>query len=356
MALAERDLNAALVASPGLVAFLTGHVIPAHLGFPSRDGRLEKPTLALITATDACTFGMAPAPSVGVAIPYGKAGRALFDAPAAYAVLKDAIAARGILRRGRLAVEAGLLPAAALEAVREGAPSVKIEPLDDAFKFARQLKSTDELVGLREALALCDAGQAAVRAAVAPGVTEGEFYAAAIAAMIARADGYVVPLGEIQVGPRTALGMGGPTAVAVGDGELVMCDLAPRHPNGWWGDSCLTVACGDPPARDRAVWQELSDGLKAGADALRPGVTAGKVYAAVARHAGEQPGHAGHAIGRDHYEEPKILPDNPERLVDGAVIVLEPGRYRDGRGLRIEHAFRVTPDGGERLSTFGLEL
>jgi Xaa-Pro dipeptidase len=161
---------------------------------------------------------------------------------------------------------------------------------------------------------------------------------------------------ELQVGRRGELLMGAPTGARVEPGDLVMSDIYPRHPNGWWADSCSTVSCGEPDETVRRTWQELYDGLRAGAEALRPGVTAGDVYQAVARHAGEQPGHAGHGIGRDHYEEPVIRPGNADELPAGAVIVLEPGRYGDGRGIRLEWAFRVSTDGGEPLTSFPLDL
>jgi Xaa-Pro aminopeptidase len=142
----------------------------------------------------------------------------------------------------------------------------------------------------------------------------------------------------------------------VNPGDLVMADVYPRHPNGWWADSCSTTVCGEPRDDDRRAWRELHDGLRAGWEALRPGVLAGDVYAAIACHAGAQPGHAGHGIGRDHYEEPVILPGSDERLAEGMVIVLEPGRYGNGRGMRLEWAFRVGTDGAEPLTTFSLEL
>ncbi len=41
-------VDAVIAASPGMVAFLTGHVVPAQLAHPSRDGRLEKPTIAIV--------------------------------------------------------------------------------------------------------------------------------------------------------------------------------------------------------------------------------------------------------------------------------------------------------------------
>ena len=49
-AMGEAGIDAVVAASPGLVSFLTGHVLPAYLAYPSRDGRLEKPTIALITS------------------------------------------------------------------------------------------------------------------------------------------------------------------------------------------------------------------------------------------------------------------------------------------------------------------
>jgi Xaa-Pro aminopeptidase len=43
-------------------------------------------------------------------------------------------------------------------------------------------------------------------------------------------------------------------------------------------------------------------------------------------------------------------------IPEDAVIVLEPGRYQDGFGIRVEWAFRVRPGGGEPLTHFPLEL
>lgn len=354
-AMATAKVDAVFVASPGLVAFLTGHVVPAYLAYPSRDGRLEKPALALVTAEDAVTVAVSPDPAVGLGMPYGEGGRGLADGVAAFSAVTEVAGGLG-LTRGSIAVEAGLVPAAAVDALRAAAPGAQLIALDGLLRDARMPKSDAELTELRRAIALCDAGQDAVRAAVAPGVTEGELYAAAVRAMIAAAGELVISVGEIQVGVRGALMMGPPTSAAIAAGELAMSDLAPRHPNGWWGDSCLTVACGEPSAEQRATWRLLRDALEAGRERLRPGVTAREVYEAVARHAGPQPGHAGHGIGRDHFEEPRIAPDDDTPLPADAVIVLEPGAYDDRQGMRLEHAFRVTADGGEPLSAFSLEL
>ena len=354
-AMREHGVDAVLGASPGLVAFLTGHVLPAYLSYPSRDGRLDKPTLALITQDSAATIGSTPAPEVGLAVPIGEQWRSIDDGPTQFASLVVAADEIG-LNAGRLAVELAHVPAGALAALLEARDRLHVEPLGGLLRDAKAIKSDAEVAGILEALALCDAGQDAVRAAAAPGMTELDLYVAAVRGMNSPSDSLVIPLCELQVGPRTALIFGPPTSAVLHEGELVMCDLAPRHPNGWWGDCCMTVACGDVDESVRRDWRDLHDGLEAAREMLRPGVTAGQVHAAAARFVPDLGAHGGHGIGRDHYEEPVISPGSPERLAEGSVIVVEPGRYNDHRGMRIEHAFRVTPDGGERLSRFSLEL
>lgn len=353
-AMRSSHVDAVVAASPGLVAFLTGHVLPAHLAYPSRDGRLEKPTIAVVTLEHAVTIGVAPDPEHGERVEYGHDRVGLADGPTRFRAVADAAASLGV--RGHVAVELAWVPAAAVAALVERVSAADIRPLDDLLRPARAEKGADELAGIAEACALADAAHAAIRASVSPGVTELELYASAVGAMNARAGDLVVSGAEIQAGPRGALMMGPPTGAAVAAGDLVMSDVYPRHPNGWWADSCSTVCCGTPSPAQRRDWHAIRNALAAAQELLRPGVRAGEVYEEIRRCAGDQPGHAGHGIGRDHYEEPAILPDSDERLVEGAAIVVEPGCYGDGRGLRLEWAFEVTRDGGRPLTTFDLEL
>lgn len=348
-------VDAVIAASPGLVAFLTGHVVPPQLAHPSRDGRLEKPTIAIVTTDDwgEATIGTRPEPTTGSAIPHESGG--LQDDGSAFNAVLAAAVELG-LTDATVAIESAFVPAAALLALRDGLPAMKARPLNDLLRSAKARKSAAELDGIAAALALCDAGQKAVRETVAPGVSELDLYSAAVTAMNQASDSQVLALGEIQVGHRGERMAGPPTAARLESGELAMCDLAPRHANGWWGDSCMTVACGAPEPETSIAWRRLRDGMEAAREVLRPGASAGSVHAAVIRHVPDLPGHAGHGIGRDHFEEPVLLPDNPEPLEEGSVIVVEPGIYGAGRGMRIEHAFRVSEDGGVPLSHFELEL
>ncbi len=344
-----------VAASPGLVAFLTGHVMPPHLAFPSRDGRLEKPTLALVGPEEVATIGARPEPERGLARPYGEGARGTFEDAAAFAAVVAAARELG-LKGGRVAVEMAWVPAGVIAALEAAIAGLEITPLGSLLTRAKAQKSAGELAGMREALAVTDAGQVAFRKAVGPGASELDLYAEVVRAINERAGGMALALSEIQVGARTEVGMTAPTALRLQAGQLAMCDLAPRHPNGWWGDSCSTIACAEPSEQQRRIWSELRDGMEAGRNALRPGVRAGAVYDAVVKAGGDLTHHAGHSIGRDHFEEPAIKPGIQDEIPEDAVIVLEPGRYQDGFGIRIEWAFRVTPDGGEPMTHFPLEL
>lgn len=354
-AMAAVGVDAVLVASPGMVAFLTGHVAPAHIALPSRDSRLEKPTLALVTADVAVTIGTEPDPATGIALAYGEDAVGLHDAPTAFVALTRAMTEIG-LTAGQLAVEATYVPAAVSMLVGEVHGGVRWRPLDDLLCEAKAMKDGHELAGIRAACDLCDGAQDAVRQAVRPGASEAELYAAAVGGACDRAGEHVIVGCELISGRRTQAGMGRAGSRRLEPGDAVMSDVFPRHGNGFWADSCMSVVCGEPTARDRKDGQRLRDAIEAGRERLRPGVTAGEVYDAVAAISGPLPVHAGHGIGRDHYEEPMLVPGNNTRLPASAAVVLEPGIYRDGRGLRLEWAFEVTPDGGVPLTHFSLDI
>src|SRR5207248_4074522 len=134
-------VDVVLAASPGLVAFLTGHVLPAHLAYPSRDGRLEKPTLALVAQGAALTVGVDPRPAVGEAVSYGSGSSGLADAR--FAALADAAAGLDLGRR--LAAELAWVPAGALAALQERRPGLEVRPLDGLLAEAKAAKSREEI-------------------------------------------------------------------------------------------------------------------------------------------------------------------------------------------------------------------
>lgn len=252
--------------------------------------------------------------------------------------------------QGRVAVEphaltvslASLLPPDAVDA-------------SAALRRLRAVKTEAEVASLRAAIELCDAGQAAARAAARPGLSELALWSAAAAAMEEAAGERLPVLADLVTGPRTAEVGGAPGRRALGVGDLVLCDLVPRR-TGMWGDSCATFAVGTPSQQAREAHDRVHEVLGALVAALRPGAVAGDLDR-LGRSTGlDYPHHTGHGLGRAAHEEPRLVPGGETVLEPGMVVALEPGLYTDELGVRLEQVCLITEAGVEVLSAHRLEL
>jgi Xaa-Pro aminopeptidase len=254
-----------------------------------------------------------------------------------------AVASLGL--RGRAAVEDVAFPPAGVEAVQADA---------HALRLLRAVKDADEIERLRAAIRLCDAGQAAARTALRAGATELEAWSAVQAAMEAEAGERLSLLCDFASGERSAEIGGPPGPRTVREGELVIVDLVPRLA-GYCGDSCATVAVGEPPAEARSAHERCVEALERGLGALAPGRVAGELDALV-REGLDYPHHTGHGVGVAAHEEPRIVPGSETVLEPGMVVALEPGTYPGPWGLRVERLALVTEAGSELLSRHDISL
>jgi Xaa-Pro aminopeptidase len=345
----------ALLTSPAAVVYASGLDVPADVALlPFAGG----PPTAVVAADG----------TVGLVVPdilAGEPSRAdvvrSYDAfaPRPLAAPLHAAYARtlaGLLAElgcgGVAAVEPASLPASA--AAVAGDARVDVEP---ALADARARKTVEELAQLRRCAALTDAAQRAALAAVRPGATEVDVFAAVAAAVDAEAGEHVHVAADLLSGLRTAEVMGGPTARVLAPGDPVICDVVPRL-GGYHGDSCNTLAAGGmlAPAAE-PLYRAAAAALAVAAEVLRPGITAGALDAAVrgaiAAHGYDDPIHVGHGIGTASSEHPRIVPGADAVLAPEMVLMVEPGAYVAGvGGARLEWMFRVTATGNEVLSGF----
>jgi Xaa-Pro aminopeptidase len=246
-----------------------------------------------------------------------------------------------------VATETGSLPAGLAE-------GLSLVDVTGRLGRARAVKDPDELERLRQAIRVCDAGQAEVRRRAVPGVSELEAWAAVRAAMERAAGGRFPLLADFLSGPRTAGVEGPPGDRVLREGDLVIADLVPRI-DGYWGDSCSTVCLGEPSPSVRRAHAVVRERLQRLVDACRAGVRSGDLDA-VARQGLRYPHHSGHGIGTTYHEEPRIVPGWETVLEPGMVLALEPAWYGDEEGVRLEWIVLVTDDGCEVLSRHALEL
>lgn len=256
-----------------------------------------------------------------------------------------------------VSVDLASLPGSvALELVRRG---VELVDVGSSLRAARAVKDPDEVDAIRAAIRIADAGQAAARESFASGRRELDVYAAACAAMESEAAARVPLLADVVTGKRTAEVGGPPSDRVIENGDLLLVDLVPRL-GGYWGDSCATIALGDPPEAVARAHRAATDALRRGIDMLRPGVRAGEVDDVVRKtieHAGgSYPHHSGHGLGTAFHEAPRIIPGGDRVLEAGMVVALEPGVYTETWGLRVEHVVLITDGDPEILSRHDLTL
>ena len=120
---------------------------------------------------------------------------------------------------------------------------------------------------------------------------------------------------------------------------------------------------GEPSAKTKAVYEVVLRAQRAGIAALRPGVRAEDVDAAVRKVIadagyGDFFTHSiGHGLGMQVHEAPLMKPGSQLVLEAGMVVTVEPGVYLpDEFGIRIEDDVLVTPDGAEVLSRLPRDL
>jgi len=246
-----------------------------------------------------------------------------------------------------VAGEPGALPLALLD-------SVTVVDAADALRLARAVKDPDEVAAIRSSIAITDAGQLAVRQFARPGRSEFEVWQDVQAAMEA-AVGDRLPIAiDLLSGPRTSQVDGPPGHRVLSDGELVLTDLLCRV-DGYWSDSCSTIALGEPGSWSARAHDRVSARLTRAIESVRPGVLAADLDTAM-RVGLDYPHHSGHGIGTTYHEEPRIVPGSPTILEAGMVIALEPGSYDQEGGVRLEWVVLVREDGAEVLSGHRIEL
>ena len=336
-----------LAAHPATVAWLTGfagdiETGPSPFALPALAVLAPgEPPLLVVSEDDApaavelgCDTATYPGFTTDPLDPVGGAARAL----------------DGAVRGRRAATEPGALPVAL-------SGDLELVDASAAFASARAVKDDDELDAIRDAIRVCDAGQAAARAAAEPGMTELELWAAVRAAIDEAAGGRTALLADLVSGPRTAEIGGPPSKRRIEAGDAVLCDLVPR-PSAYWGDSCATFVVGGEPSTALADAHRRSrEALERAVELIRPGARCGEIDAEI-RPALGYPHHTGHGLGTGYHEEPRVVPGGPTVLEPGMVVALEPGVYdeADGLGVRVEQIVAVTRDGCEVLSDHELAL
>lgn len=227
--------------------------------------------------------------------------------------------------------------------------------IHDIIAGMRRRKDPDEIAVLKTCMRATEAGHAWGRANIKPGMTELDVYAGVCRAVYESLGHWAVVYGDFTVANGTKR-VGPPTPHVLQKGETFILDYSVVV-QGYRSDFTNTlVVGGEPSAEQKRLFALCAMAMEAGERELKAGALCQSVYDAIrgvfaaAGVAESFPSHAGHGLGLAHPEPPYIVRRSTETLVASDVVTLEPGLYIGDNGIRIEHNYRITDAGYERLS------
>ncbi|HET9546986.1 MAG TPA: aminopeptidase P family protein [Desertimonas sp.] len=269
--------------------------------------------------------------------------------------LTDTMVAAAAAAGGVVVAEADHLSHAAWSSLAE---RLDLEPSGGLVEQLRRSKDAGELARMTRAAQVADATLAAAVPMLAERPTEADVRDELEYRM--RRNGADGPSYDTIVasGPQLAARPHHQTSRrTIVEGDTVIIDVGALVDD-YHSDMTRTYVVGDVDARQQQIYDLVLQAQLAGLNAIRPGVPTAEVdeaCRAVFRDAGYADWFihgTGHGVGLDIHEEPFAAATSTAVLVEGDVVTVEPGLYRDGfGGVRIEDLVSVTATGCATLTT-----
>ncbi len=228
------------------------------------------------------------------------------------------------------------------ETRKSAGPRVRWTGVSGLVESLRARKDDSELALMRNAARLADQVMQSAWKLLKPGIPELEVAAEIEYQM--RQLGASGPSFEtiVAFGERAALPHARPTAKRLRKNELVVLDLGAILAH-YCSDITRTVFVGRAPAKVRRWYKAVLEAQSAAISAVRAGASCGEIDGAARRVlAGQKLDRyfvhsTGHGLGLEVHEAPRIARGQPQLLVPGNTITIEPGIYLPGiGGIRIE--------------------
>jgi Xaa-Pro aminopeptidase len=219
----------------------------------------------------------------------------------------------------------------------------------------RMIKGPDELVLIREALALNLKAYRFIQSLLKPGVREKDILARLEAFIHKHGVGFSFdPI--IASGPNSAYPHARVTERKLCSKEPVLIDLG-IDVKGYKSDLTRMFFLDKMPASFKEHLLAVRGAQEEAFKVIRPGIKAADVDAAARNYLkkhglGEYFTHSlGHGVGLEIHEAPWISATSQAVLEEGMIFTVEPGIYFPGKyGIRLEEMVRVTQKGCEVLS------
>lgn len=266
----------------------------------------------------------------------------------AVSALARAIRDRGLQSATIGIDEIGILPEY-WDKLAELFPDAKLVRASGVFRYARAIKTPEEISRLRRSAQIADMSITAALDIAREGATEMDLARAFHCKTIE--EGGLPVLGCIGTGGRGAMTNVQPNETKIRKGEVIRFDVGGRYRH-YRADIARNGIIGEPDAKTVRYHNAICVGMYRAIEMIKPGVRVSDVFDAAVetvRREGiphYQRSHIGHGIGLDGYDAPNIAPSNAEHFEEGMVICVETPYYEMGfAGLQVEDTLVITKDG-----------
>lgn len=246
--------------------------------------------------------------------------------------------------------------------LKEKIHDVRLESIPNDGSGIRAIKDESEVALLREAAAKASETLTSMLNAIRPGVMERDV-ALELEYMMRRSGAGGVSFPTIVAsGVNSALPHATPGARKLAKGDVVVIDFGTVY-GGYHSDETCTFVLGVASSRQKEVYSVVKEAHDRAVAAVKAGIPCCEIDR-IARDCMNEGGlepffshAAGHGIGLDIHEPPKMSASSKAVLEAGMVITIEPGVYIPGLwGVRIEDMVLVKKDGCEVLTKMGKDL
>src|SRR3990172_1997027 len=246
--------------------------------------------------------------------------------------------------------------------LKEKIPDVRLESLPNGGSGIRTIKDESEVSLLREAAATASETLAAMLDAIRPGIRERDVALELEYRMRQKgAEGVSFPT-IVASGVNSALPHATPGARKLATGDAVVIDFGTVY-GGYHSDETCTFFLGCASTRQKEVYHVVKEAHDRALAAVKAGIPCSDIDR-IARDRIKEGGldrffshAAGHGVGLDIHEPPKMTESSKVVLEAGMVITIEPAVYIPGLwGIRIEDMVLVKKDGCEVLTKMGKDF
>jgi len=228
----------------------------------------------------------------------------------------------------------------------------------------RMRKTKFEVDRLREAAQIASRAGERAFGELRVGMTECEF-AGLIGRYMMEEGADRIQVMSVRSGERFRKRLWGcfPTERPIEKGDYVQVDFGAVRRNYVSDLNRIAIVGGQPTAAEKAHWDLYAEANRKGTEAVKPGVTAADLFAAMAR-VFEEAGlkvdaqRFGHGLGLEAHEPPNLSPYDKTVIMPGMALAIEPQTVLSKEGIffNCEDDVVCTETGVERLSTIKREI